>query len=323
MMHLDEAAVERTLADIDLVALMRATLRAAASGNGGGPTRASFTTPQGVWFGAMPAWVSGDLDKTADLGDADRNALGAKLVVAAPENAARGLPTHRAVVVLLDPMTGEPAAWIEAEALTRARTAAVSVVATEVLARVPRGAHAILGAGAQGGAHLGAFARAGMVERLAVWSRDRAHASVLAECARVLSIDCKVADDADDAVRGADVVTTCTASAEPLFDVASVADGVHVNAVGACVAHKRELPARLIGDASLVVDDVAAARAEAGDVILAVAEGAASWDGVVSLGDVLARRKTPRSGRCSVFVSLGLGVEDVAAAAALVRAAGV
>ena len=331
MIDLDEAAVERGLAELDLVALMRETLSAAAHGNGGGPGRASFTTPNGVWFGAMPAWVGGDLNEKVDRFERDRAlgtkllghepALGAKLVVAVPENSARGLPTHRAVVILLDPATGEPAAWVQAEALTRARTAAVSVVATDALARVPRGMHAILGAGAQGRAHLDAFARAGMVERLAVWSRDRAHAAALAECARGLGIDCTIADNADHAVRGADVITTCTASAEPLFDAASIADGAHVNAVGACVPHKRELPALLIGEASLVVDDIAAARAEAGDVILAVAEGAATWDGVVSLGEILAQRKTPRGGRCSVFVSLGIGVEDVAAAAALIRAA--
>jgi ornithine cyclodeaminase len=301
--------VERRLATLDLPALMRDTLRAAASGHGGGPVRAAFTTPSATWFGAMPAWVGGA-----------RPALGAKLVVAVPANAARGLPTHRAVVVLFDPETGAPSAWIEAEALTRERTAAVSVVATEALARRPRGAHAILGAGAQGRAHLDAFVRAGMVERLAVWSRNRAHAEALAEAARARGLETNVANSTGAALRGADVITTCTASADPLFDPASVAEGAHVNAVGACVAGKRELPGRLVGAAALVVDDVPAARAEAGDVILAVADGEASWEGVVSLGAILARRAEPRAGCVSVFVSLGLGVEDVAAAAAIVSA---
>ncbi|HWT06681.1 MAG TPA: NAD(P)-binding domain-containing protein, partial [Xanthomonadales bacterium] len=259
MIVLDEAEAERRLGAVDLVTLMDAALRAAASGDGGGPVRAAFTTRDGVWFGAMPAWIG-----------APHAALGAKLVVAVPANAARGLPTHRAVVVLLDPRTGAPVAWVEAEALTRARTAAVSVVATRALARRPHGAHAILGAGAQGAAHLDAFVRAGLVERLAIWSRDSAHAAALAGAARALGVNVRVADDADDAVRGADVVTTCTASAQPLFDADSVADGAHVNAVGACVASKRELPGRLVGDAALVVDDIAAARAEAGDVVLAV-----------------------------------------------------
>jgi ornithine cyclodeaminase len=127
----------------------------------------------------------------------------------------------------------------------------------------------------------------------------------------------RVAAAAGDAVRGADVITTCTAAAEPLFDAAAVERGAHVNAVGAAVAGRRELPGRLVGAAALVVDDVAAARVEAGDVILAVAEGAASWDGVVSLGAILAGRATARAGSASVFVSLGLGVEDVAAAAAI------
>ncbi|MDB5093943.1 MAG: Ornithine cyclodeaminase [Candidatus Eremiobacteraeota bacterium] len=286
---------------------MTATLRAAAAGDGGGPVRAALTTAEGVWLAAMPAWSG-----------TPRPSLGAKLVVAIPGNAARGLPTHRAVVVLLDPATGAPTAWVEAEALTRARTAAVSVVATRRLARKAKGRHAILGAGAQGSAHLDAFARAGLLQQLAVWSRDRDRAQRLVVAARALGIAARLAQTAGDAVRGADVITTCTGSAEPLFDAASIADGAHVNAIGACVADKRELPGRLIGQSTLVVDDAAAARAEAGDVLLAVAEGTAAWEGVVSLGEVLLGRATPRTGRVSVFVSLGLGVEDVATAAALV-----
>jgi len=309
MIVLDEAEVERRLGALDLVTLMHDALRAAASGDGGGPVRASLTTRNDVWFAAMPAWSA-----------APYAALGAKLVVAVPANAARGLPTHRAVVVLLDPQTGAPVAWVEAEALTRVRTAAVSVVATRALARRPNGAHAVLGAGAQGAAHVDAFARAGTMRRLAIWSRSGEHAAALAQSARALGIDARVAGDADDAVRGADVITTCTASAQPLFDASAVADGAHVNAIGACVATKRELPGALVGESALVVDDVAAARAEAGDVVIAVAEGAAAWDGIVSLGEILAGRSSPRAGRVSVFESLGLGVEDVAAAAAVVGA---
>jgi alanine dehydrogenase len=306
---LDEAEVERRLARIDLVALMRETLRGGACGAGESPVRAALTTPDGVWFAAMPAWAG-----------ADDRAIGAKLVVAVPGNAGRGLPTHRAVVVLLDPQTGAFTGWLEAEALTRWRTAAVSVVATQALARDPNGTHAILGAGAQGHAHLEAFARAGMLRSLAVWSRARAHAGALARAAEALGVRVRVAIDADDAVRGASVVTTCTASAEPLFAAGAVSDGAHVNAVGACVPTKRELPARLVGEAALVLDDLAAARAEAGDVVIAVAEGAASWDGAVTLGEILAAQASPRAGRVSVFESLGLGIEDVAAAAAVMRA---
>jgi ornithine cyclodeaminase len=306
MIRLDEAEVAARLAALDLPVLMRSVLAAFACGDAGNPPRAAFTTPAGTWFGAMPAWTGGQ-----------RGALGAKLVVAIPGNAARGLPTHRAVVVLLDPTTGEPSAWIEAEALTRARTAAVTVVATQTLARRPRGVHAILGAGAQGCAHVDSFARAGLAQRLAVWSRDRTRSNDLASDARSRGIDARIAADPDDAVRGADVITTCTGSAEPLFDARAVADGAHVNAVGACVAHKRELPGALVGASSLVVEDLAAARQEAGDVILAAAEGTARWDGVVALGEILAGIATPRDGRATVFVSLGLGVEDVAVAAAI------
>jgi ornithine cyclodeaminase len=313
---LDEAEVERRLRAVDLVALMRETLCAAVCGDGESPVRAALTTPDGVWFAAMPAWTGA---MRREAGSA-RRAIGAKLVVAVPWNAERGLPTHRAVVVLIDSQTGDFTAWVEAEALTRARTAAVSVVATQVLARAPGGAHAILGAGAQGHAHLDAFAGAATIRSLAVWSRTRRHAEALAHAASALRIDTRVANDPVDAVRGADVVTTCTASAEPLFDATAVKDGAHVNAVGACVGHKRELPAQLVGEAALVVDDLDAAHAEAGDIVLAVADGAASWDGVVSLGAVLAGHGSPRAGRVTVFESLGLGIEDVAAAAAIVPA---
>lgn len=302
----DEREVERCIALLDLPALMAHTLRAAARGEAGGPVRASLTTRDGVWFAAMPAWCGGK-----------EPALGAKLVVAMPRNAARGMPTHRAVILLLDPHTGAPHAWVDGERLTGARTAAVSVVATETLAARPRGVHAILGAGTQARAHIDAYARGGLAKHLIVWARDASRAEALAAYARTRGIATDVARTADDAVQAADVVTTCTASAEPLFGAGAIAVGAHVNAVGACVATKRELPGALVGAASLVVDDAPAARAEAGDIVLAVADGDASWDGVVTLGQVL-DGAVPRAGRATVFVSLGVGVEDVAAAAAIV-----
>lgn len=306
MLTLDEAEVERRLAAIDLVGLMRETLIAHAQGDARAPTRAALALPGPAWFAAMPAWVR-----------LPREALGAKLVVAMPGNAERGLPTHRAVVVLLDPHTGAPSAWIEAEALTRERTAAVSVAATHALARRPRGVHAIVGAGAQGTAHAAAFARAGLAESVRVWSRKEAHAEALVRMLKDRGTDARRCASPAETVRAADVITTATASAVPLFDDDAVADGAHVNAVGACTADRRELGGALVGTASLAVEDDAAAHAEAGDIVLAVAEGRARWDGIVTLGDVFAGRASPRPGRCSIYVSLGLGVEDVAAAAAI------
>ncbi len=308
MIRIDEAEVERRLPSLDLVAIIRRALGAAANGAAGGSVRSAFTTPQSTWFGAMPAWIGGA-----------EPALGAKLVVAIPSNAARGLPTHRAVIVLFDPETGEPSAWIEAEAITRERTAAASVLATQALAMRPVGAHAILGAGVQGRAHLERFARGGMIESVAIWSRDRTHAEALAKHALDLGVGVYVADSADDAVASALVVSTCTASAEPLFDANSINDQTHVNAVGACVATHRELPAALIGEAAVTVDDLAAARAEAGDIVLAVRDGAASWDDVTELGPVLEGHVEPRNARATVFVSLGLGIEDIAVATAIAR----
>jgi ornithine cyclodeaminase/alanine dehydrogenase-like protein (mu-crystallin family) len=258
----------------------------------------------------MPAWT-----------EIPRRALGAKLVMVIPGNAAQNLPTHRAVVLLFDPATGETAAWVDGEAVTRDRTAAVSVVATRALTRRPHGVHAILGAGVQGRAHALAFAKAGPVERFVVWSPSPARAANLVSDLRARGLAATAFEDVVQAVRDADVVTTCTAAMSPLLPVEAIAEGAHINAVGASLPDRREIPGTLIGASALVVDDLAAAERESGDVILAVAEGAASWDGVVSLGAVLTGQKAPRPGRVSVFVSLGLGIEDVATAAAVVEQA--
>ncbi len=306
MLRLDEAEVEALLPRLDLVALLAQTLAAAARGEGGGPVRTVLGTREELWFGAMPAWT-----------DVPRPALGAKLVVFAPRNAARALPTHRAVVILFDVQTGAAQAWIEAEAITRDRTAAVSVAATQALAHRARGRHAILGAGVQGRAHANAFMRAGLATSFAIWSRTAEHAQALAADLRANGHDAQATAQPEEAVHGADVISTCTGSRTPLFAADVVADGAHINAVGACLPDRRELPGPLVASSALVVDDLDAAYKEAGDIILAAAEGSERWDGVVTLGAVLAGLAAPRKGRVSTFVSLGLGVEDVAVAAAV------
>ncbi|MFN2461319.1 MAG: ornithine cyclodeaminase family protein [Candidatus Velthaea sp.] len=303
MRVIGEAEAAAVLARLDLPEIVRDVVRRQAEGTAVVPVRASLEY-EGVWFAAMPALVAG-------------SALGAKLVAAFSANAARGAPTHDAAVVLFDAGTGAPFAVVAGEALTRARTAAISVVATQALAARPRGRHAILGAGAQAHAHLAAFARAGLLDDLCVWSRTHAHAVALAEAARALGCAARIAPSAGDAVTGCDVVTTVTAAAQPLFDAAAVAPQVHVNAVGACVAHKRELPGALVRRAFVVTDSTAAARVESGDLLLEAPLGDALWDSVAELGAVLVRefRRTP-----TVFISLGIGSVDVAVAAEVAAA---
>jgi alanine dehydrogenase len=301
-------------ADIITPAVARATVREAlvalALGRAHNPLRAVAALP-GAWFAAMPAYV--------DTGTI--RALGAKMVCAFPQNAARGLPTHRATIVLFDPDTGEPLARIGGDAITLRRTAAASVVATEVLAARPRGTLAILGAGAQGRAHLEAFLDAGLVTALRIWSRTLGSAVALAEAAAERISSVVVADDPDEAVRGADVVVTATASAVPLFAAASVAAHAHVNAVGACVPTHRELPGELVAAAAFYADSKDGALRESGDLLLALpdAHGAAAHV-CAELGAVLASGAPVAHDRPTIYESLGLGVLDVACAAVAVRA---
>ncbi len=303
---IDEATVAEILSASVLRELMRATLSASAIGAAHGPTRATIALPDG-WFGTMPASVALD----------GLEGVGAKLVTFFPRNAAHGLPTHQAAVVLFDPRTGALRAFVAGETITERRTAAVSAVATQRLAARPRGTVAILGAGLQGRAHLDAFLDAGLVADLRVWSATRAHAERLAENARVRGVSVEVAPTAAAAVSDADVIITVSASVEPLFAASDVRDGTHVNAVGACVPNRRELPATLLAEANLYVDSRDAAWREAGDLILAAAElGRERIVVRAELGEMLAEpeRRDPPA-RVSVFKSLGLGIEDVACAA--------
>ena len=254
----------------------------------------------------------------ASVALADLSGVGAKLVTAFPRNAERGLATHQAIVAMFDPETGAPIGLVAGETITERRTAAVSVIATERLAKRPRGTLAILGAGAQGRAHLEAFLDAGLIERLQLWSRQREHAEALAAIARAHDLAAVVvAADPAVAVQGADVIVTATAAAAPLFQLRDVPDGAHVNAVGSCVPSRRELPADLVEAANVYVDSIDGAWRESGDLLLAASElGRERIRICAELGTMLAEpeRNDPAK-RVTLFESLGLGIEDVACAA--------
>ncbi|GAC1429427.1 MAG: ornithine cyclodeaminase family protein [Candidatus Velthaea sp.] len=299
MLTIDEPTAERVLATLDMPALMGELIAAQSAGDTVVPVRAAGRAP-GIWFAAMPAFVR------------DR-ALGAKLVVAADANARGGRATHQATIVLLDARTGALEAIVAGEAITRARTAAFSLIATRRMAARPRGRHAILGAGAQGRAHLEMFARFGAIERLAVWSRTAEHARLLAGHARTIGLRAEVFPSARDAVRECDVVTTVTGSPDPLFAVEDVLPLVHVNAVGACVPDKREIPADFVRRARVAVDSLAAAHVESGDLLLALAPDDERWNRVTELGAAQRSVASP-----TLFVSLGVGSADVLTAAAIV-----
>ncbi|MGA2902834.1 MAG: ornithine cyclodeaminase family protein [Candidatus Korobacteraceae bacterium] len=285
---LDEAAIRPLLSFEALIPAMQRALSDFSAGRVLQPVRSILSIPQHKGFmGLMPA-VYGD-------------AMGAKLVNFFPENGSRGLPTHLAVIALFRAATGEPLAMMDGRLITELRTAAVSAVATQLLS--PPGARslAILGSGVQARAHFRALSLVRKFDDIRIWSRNPQHAQVLANEIGARSTS------AEDAVRGADVVVTATNSPEPVLRGSWLKPGVLVNAVGAVGTKNRELDDDAMRGA-VIVDSREAAMQESGDVLLANAPIYAE------LGELLAGTKPMPQARIRVFKSLGLAVEDLAAA---------
>ena len=234
-------------------------------------------------------------------------------------NSARGLDPHQGAVLLHDGETGVLQAVVNASAITEIRTAAVSAVATKLLARPGARTVAILGSGVQGRSH--AVAMRSVIEdaELRIWSRTSAHAEALA-----LESHAVVCQTVEEALDGADVICTCTSSRDPIVRRASLAPGAHVNAVGSSIPSARELDADVVAEASLFVDRRESTLNESGDYLSAVAEKGIGPDHIVAeLGELLVGRHPGRRNddELTVFKSLGVAVEDLAAAALCVERA--
>ena len=292
---------------------MAEVLTARARGQAYVPLRSVMIPPDAAGFmGLMPGWRGPH--------DGGAAAFGLKAVCIMPGNPARGLDAHQGIVTLFDGQTGQPTAILDASAITERRTAAVSAVATEVLARRDARVLAILGAGTQARAHLEALAPVRGWEHVRVYSPTAAHAQRLAELA-----DVTVAVSAREAVAGADVVVTATSSREPVLFRDWLAEGAHVNAVGASSPSSRELDTATVAASALFCDSRESLRNEAREFQLAINEGLISGQEHVraELGEVLAGRAAGRAdaAELTVFRSLGLALEDLAAAQSAVTAA--
>lgn len=244
--------------------------------------------------------------------------LGAKLVTVVSRNAAAGLPTHLATIVLLDPETGALLAILDGRYITEARTAAVSAVATDLLARQEAETLAVIGTGVQARSHLEAIACVRRLREVRAWSRDPDRREAFVRDARSRTVaPVHACQSAREAVTGAAIVVLVTSAAEPVVLDDWIEPGTHLCAVGACRPDQREMDGRLVARARLFVDSREAALVEAGDVILAMKEGLFGADHIAAeIGEVAAGRAAGRqaAGEVTVFKSLGLAVEDIAAA---------
>ncbi|HEU4571901.1 MAG TPA: ornithine cyclodeaminase family protein [Candidatus Limnocylindrales bacterium] len=291
---------DRVRAGLDLDELRAAMARALddlSAGRSEQPVRTVVPTPDGSGFlYVMPGRTP--------------TALGAKLVTLFPGNV--DAPTHHAVVILFDPRTGAPKATLDGGSITELRTAAVSALAADHLARPDASVLAILGAGVQAESHLAALRRVRSFTEVRVSSPRRA-AAFAARHAGVVP-----APSPRDAVRDADVVVVATTSRTPVLDGAWLKPGAFVAAVGAPRPDWRELDDELLSGARIVVDSRAAAAVESGDVRRALELGRAID---AELGDVVAGRAAgrERDDELILFKSLGMAVEDLAAAELVLR----
>jgi ornithine cyclodeaminase/alanine dehydrogenase-like protein (mu-crystallin family) len=297
---------------------MAEVLAAHARGEAYMPLRSLMRAPGAVGLmGLMPAWRG---DGEGDDGEGATFAL--KAVCVMPGNPARGLDAHQGVVTLFDGETGRPTAILDASAITAIRTAAVTALATRVLARADARELAIIGAGVQAAAHIEALRHVRDFEVVRVFAPTAGHVRALIERA---PIPIAGAASAEEAVRGADVVVTATNAREPVLRHEWLSPGAHVNAVGASTPNARELDVETVAAAALFADSRESLRNEAGEYRLAIEQGAISGEDHVraELGEVLAGLRPGRADdhELTLFRSLGLAVEDLAAAEVAVAAA--
>jgi ornithine cyclodeaminase/alanine dehydrogenase-like protein (mu-crystallin family) len=297
---------------------MAAVLAEHARGGSFMPLRSVMMPPDAAGFlGLMPSW-RGRLPDSAAV-------FALKAICIVPANPARGLDAHQGLVTLFDGETGQPSAILDASAITEIRTAAVTAVATRVLSRPDARTLAILGAGTQARAHLAALLPVREFEQVRVYAPTDAHARALAEQAGDTGAELSVAPSAQDALRDADVVVTATNSREPVLRHGWLKPGAHLNAVGASTPRAREVDTATVAASALFCDSRESLRHEAGEFQLAVAEGLIPGEEHVraELGEVLAGTAPGRrdAAELTLFRSLGLAIEDLAAAESAVAAA--
>ena len=304
---LGESDIRAVLPMPDLIAAMERALSQFSAGAVTQPVRTVLQVgPDKNWFGVMPAALD------------DPPATGAKLVTVYHRNHQRGLPSHLATIVLLDPDTGALVALLDGRYITEARTAAVSAVSVKHLARPDASVLGIVGSGVQARSHLLAIRHVRELSEVRVWSPNLLNRDAFVlEMSDLTGLPIRGVASSAHALYGADIAVLATSSATPVIGDDDVSAGAHIAAVGACRPDQREMPTPLLTRARVYVDSLAAAAQEAGDLILPQQEGAFGADHVRGeLGAVVSGAATGRTSPqdVTIFKSLGMAIEDVVAA---------
>jgi ornithine cyclodeaminase/alanine dehydrogenase-like protein (mu-crystallin family) len=316
---LSQNEVSELLPIKDCIAVMREALIALAAGRAHQPLRTIIRPPdaKGV-MGLMPSYSSGD-----ESGDGA--AFGLKAICVFPGNPARGMDSHQGGVLLFSAETGELLAMMNASAITGIRTAAVSGVATDLLARADASNLALIGSGVQARSHLAAMSAVRSIKRCRIASRNLEHAYNFAEQMRQkFSFALAPVETVEEALDGADLIVTATTAVEPVVRREWIASGAHLNLVGSSIPRAREVDSATMAAASLFVDRRESTVNESGDYLMAVRDGVIGPDHIrAELGEILVGEKSGRTSpeEITLFKSLGIAIEDLFAAAYLYRKA--
>jgi len=306
-MLLSERDIRAVLTMPDLIEAMERALAEYSAGKVTQPVRTVLEVgAEKNYFGVMPAAI------------ADPPTMGAKLVTVYQANHARGLTSHLATILLLDHGTGALTAVLDGRYITEARTAAVSAVSVARLARPDASSLAIIGSGVQARSHLEAIRHVRPLSEVRVWSPKPASREAFArEMSAATSLPVLAAATAAAAAKDADIVVLVTSATSPVVGNDDIAPGTHVVGVGACRPDQREMPAALVARAQFYVDSRAGATKEAGDLLLAIRDGAITEQHIAGeIGELILGRVPGRASAdaVTIFKSLGMAVEDLAAA---------
>jgi len=299
---IDRETVAKLLTYDAAIPLMRDAMIALSAGRTRQLLRQIIPLDEDAMFGVMPG--------------ANEQTFGAKLISVFPGNFAKGLQSHQGGVLLFDPSSGAPVAMLHAGEITAIRTAAASAAATDALARADASVLALLGYGEQALTHARAISHVRVIRKIRIWGRHPDRADAFAhKLAAELGIAASIAETTAEAVREADIVCAVSAAAEPILFSRDLADGAHVNLVGAGTAAFREVDDALVARGRLFADHREGVLRQGGEVLHAIAAGLIGEDHVLGeIGEVMAGDKLGRISPADVTIykSLGAIVQDLA-----------
>jgi alanine dehydrogenase len=309
LMVINGAALQDVITLAETIEIVDQAMRELSAGLVTAPQRSvlpvNAATRLGLMPGAMPSLAR----------------FGIKVVSLSADAPNFGLPSHQGVMLLFDSGTGQPLAALDCHALTRLRTAAASAVATRALARSDARVLAIIGPGDLAGPHVDAISAIRPIEQIRVWGRSREKAQIFAARYR----NAEVANSVEQAVRGADIICSLTASSEPLLEGRWLEPGQHLNLVGASLRSSREADDEVVRRAHFIADSREHALSQAGELLHAIESGVVDRSHVKGeIGEVLLGRAPGRTGndQITVYKSLGHVAQDIALAHAVLLRAG-